>query len=77
MRHIKQFPHCDPRILHTPGECKYCDEHPDWQELRVVWNVNFTGGKDPKLTQCPADLARGDSHKSWIGNVARQEEETD
>ena len=40
---IRQFPHCDARILHAPGECEYCDLHPEWQELRKVWGIAFTG----------------------------------
>lgn len=40
---ISTFPHCDQRILHKPGECEFCDEHPDWQELRKAWGIAFTG----------------------------------
>ncbi len=39
----RQFPHCDSRVLHRRGECKYCDTHPDWQELRQAWGIAFTG----------------------------------
>ena len=38
-----QFPHCDQRILHAPGECEYCDRHADWQALRDAWGIAFTG----------------------------------
>lgn len=37
------FPHCDQRILHTKGECRYCDGYPEWQKLREVWGIAFTG----------------------------------
>lgn len=37
------FPHCDQRILHAPGECEYCNDHPDWQALREAWGIAFTG----------------------------------
>lgn len=67
-RTIEQFPHCDSRILHAPGECKFCDMHPDWQELRKVWGINFTGGTERGLSPCPADHARGSSHQRWHGN---------
>lgn len=40
---IAQFPHCDSRVLHGPGECRYCDSHPEWQELRQAWGIAFTG----------------------------------
>lgn len=69
---ITQFPHCDGRILHSPNECEYCDMHPEWQELRIAWGIAFTG-YEPEGTElpCPADHARGDSHKKWRGNVAK------
>lgn len=68
---IRQFPHCDPRILHAPGECQHCDTHSDWQALRVAWGIAFTGWlPDEKELPCPADNARGDNHKKWYGNTA-------
>jgi hypothetical protein len=41
-RVIDQFPHCDARSLHAPGVCRFCDRHPDWQELRALWCVPFS-----------------------------------
>lgn len=68
---IPQFPHCDQRILHAPGECQFCDKHPDWQALRVAWGIAFTGWlPDGKELPCPADYARGNTHTLWSGNVA-------
>ena len=72
---FETFPHCDARILHAPGECKYCDMKPDWQMLRQSWSIAFTGyTPEGKELPCPADYARGDAHKNWIGNVARPQE---
>lgn len=69
---LKQFPHCDPRILHAPKECEVCDTHPDWQILRVVWGIAFTGYEpEGKELPCPADHARGDNHTKWGGNTAK------
>src|SRR5579863_1890110 len=67
-----QFPHCDQRILHAPGECEFCDERADWQELRQAWGIVFTG-YEPEGTElpCPADHARGENVNKWYGNVAR------
>lgn len=77
---IAQFPHCESRILHAPGECEFCDACPDLQELRVAWNIAFTGHKTADVDQlpCPADHAvtmgaRGD-HRKWFGNVAAPQE---
>jgi hypothetical protein len=66
---IVQFPHCDSRVLHRPGECEYCDRHPEWQQLREVWGINFTGGTDPKKAPCPATRDRDVAtiHR-WGGN---------
>lgn len=65
-------PHCDQRILHAPGECKYCDEFGDWQHYRQAFGIAFTGHPDPKLTPCPADDARPpgspSDHTRWAGN---------
>lgn len=78
----QQFPHCDPRILHAPGECNYCDANPEWQELRKAWNIAFTGhSADLALGEylapkqpCPAEAARGlDNLERWGGNVPVKE----
>lgn len=69
---IPQFPHCDQRILHAPGECEVCDHFKEWQDLRIAWGVAFTGWT-PEGTElpCPADHARGEKHQKWPGNVAQ------
>lgn len=68
--------HCDARVLHAPGECRFCDAYPERQAARVDEGVAFSGhapanGQRP----CPADAAvahgeRGD-YNAWCGNVAR------
>jgi hypothetical protein len=73
MRMIGQFPHCDQLILHAPGECMYCDKHPEWQELREAWGIAYTG-YEPEAGEmpCPADNARpGGKCEAWPGNKAR------
>lgn len=56
-------------VLHAPGECEYCDRHPDWQELRHIWGVNFTGHNEPEKTTCPAERMRAvDVINKWSGN---------
>ena len=73
-----QFPHCDQRILHAPGECKYCDDRPEWQELRKAWGILFTGqSSDPdswtRQLPCPSDYNRPKGSMSdarqWGGNL--------
>lgn len=66
---IKQYPHCDQKILHAPGECEYCDSHPDWQELREVWGINFTGHREDGKMSCPAERERNiNVINRWGGN---------
>jgi hypothetical protein len=83
-KHIQQFPHCDPRVLHAPEDnCQWCNMHPEWQELRKMWGIAFTGHSFDKHgkpfedqygnTQlpCPAEANRGmRSINSWGGNIA-------
>lgn len=63
-------PHCDQMVLHAPGECRFCDALPLWQQLRETWGIAFTG-HDPSTGQvpCPADVrrGRGGAH-AWAGN---------
>ena len=64
------FPHCDPRVLHAPSEgCEVCNMHPDWQELRVTWKINFTGGRAHNFIACPSELERPiGTINRWAGN---------
>ena len=72
------WPHCDQRVLHAPGVCRYCDKSPDLQEIRRAWGIAFTGQppSDPGLP-CPADAARPPhsdaDHRRWHGNRASHE----
>jgi len=69
-------PHCDARILHQPGECWSCDLYPDWQALRKLWGIAFTG-RQPAGDQlpCPADHSRPpgspSDHRRWGPNTAQ------
>jgi hypothetical protein len=67
---IGQFPHCDARVLHAPGECKYCDMHGEWQALRITWGVAFTGYEpDSGEVADPATVNRPlKTSELWSGN---------
>lgn len=72
---LGQFPHCDELVLHAPGECEYCDRHPDWQALRELWGVAFSG-HDPQgwESPCPSEMRRPrETIILWAGNVAKPE----
>jgi len=67
-----KYPHCDPRVLHLPKDCEFCDMYPALQAERIRDGVNFTGENNPKKKPCPAETARGlKSINSWHGNVAQ------
>jgi len=83
MNHIKQFPHCDQRVLHQKGECQYCDCHPEWQELREAWGIAYTGHSndvvkytdfhgnhlEKTLIPCPSEWERSlETINKWAGN---------
>lgn len=73
-----QFPHCDAKVLHRPGLCKYCDGHPDWQQLRVTWGINFTDyDQDPNLLPDPATQDRSIQNiNRWGGNYPSRPDPT-
>lgn len=66
-------PHCDQSVLHAPGECRFCDECPDWQAYRQLAGIAFTGHEPkplydggPPEAPCPSDYRRGTGHAySW------------
>lgn len=71
-------PHCDPAILHAPGECQFCDDLPEWQALRQLWGICFTGHEPIiingpmyayELIACPSDIRRP-AGSIWSGNRA-------
>lgn len=71
--YIGQFPHCDQRILHAPGECEFCDNHGEWQDLRLAWGIAFTG-YEPEGTELPDPATNARSLgvlNRWVGNIAR------
>jgi hypothetical protein len=71
-RPIRQFPHCDALVLHAPGACEYCDLHPDWQQLREMWGIAFTGEVARAKTICPSERRRPLALiNQWPGNQAR------
>lgn len=72
---MAEFPHCDSRILHFPGDCDFCDQCPQLQATRLFDKINFTGHHDPALAPCPADIARpNQSYNNWGGNTPKKGE---
>lgn len=62
-------PHCDQRVMHRPSECRLCDDHPEMQQIRETWGINYTGEYDPEKLPCPAEVERSlESINDWGGN---------
>lgn len=68
------FPHCDSRILHARGKCDYCDQRPEWHEIRNALGLAFTESATDRdhPYMCPAEAAvlageRGELN-AWPGN---------
>lgn len=77
-----RFPHCDQRILHAPGECKFCDDCSLLQFMRQMWGINFTGHHDMEnehghpMSPCPAEVARPlELLNRWHGNTPKTEKQ--
>jgi len=64
-----EFPHCDDKVLHAPGECRFCDDFPDLQRERLFQGINFTGHQESGFLPCPAEERRSlDIINAWGGN---------
>jgi hypothetical protein len=69
MKNIQKVPHCDQKVIHAPKTCEICDKFPEWQELREVWGINFTGENDANKIQCPSETRRPlEIIEKWGGN---------
>jgi hypothetical protein len=64
--------HCDPAVLHAPGECEFCDKYgTDWQAYRQMAGINFTGHHDDGKALCPSEYRRSvQTINRWPGNRA-------
>lgn len=86
---IGHTPHCDFKVLHRPGECRYCDSFPEWQELRELWGIAFTGHAEDTveaydrqgrkyrktLIRCPSEQERPvEVIHQWRGNAPEPRE---
>jgi hypothetical protein len=64
-----RFSHCDQDVLHAPGECSYCDTHPEAQRARKEAGINFTGHRKEGMLPCPSEKRRPlVSINRWPGN---------
>lgn len=73
----ERAPHCDPRVLHKPEECKFCADATLLQAEREKLEISNTGHANRKWP-CPGDRERGSkSINGWYGNQAKTQEQLD
>lgn len=66
-------PHCDPQVLHAPGECAICDTYAaERQKIRIFQGICFTGHEPDGVrffTPCPSTRVRSvETINKWPGN---------
>ena len=61
-------PHCDGRVLHSPGLCPYCDNYPDDQHKRLDNDIPFTDQLKDDEPLLPGEDRTAGSSRSWPGN---------
>lgn len=62
------FPHCDERVLHSPGTCKACDSTTVLQQYRKMLGLQYTDelqANDPLL---PGEDRSRASAEAWGRN---------
>ena len=65
------YPHCEPRVLHLPDECKLCAEATWLQREREYLDICNTGHTNRTFI-CPADRDRPDlGYDRWMGNTRK------
>lgn len=60
----RAFPHCDPRVVHFPGRCGYCDARPDLQDLVMAWGLGWAGEDHAPYLSTRSH----ESVEAWPGN---------
>ncbi len=63
-----KYPHCDHRVLHSPGICVYCDKYPEEQEERKRDNIPFTDELTLDTPLLPGEDRARRSAEKWPGN---------
>lgn len=70
---VSRMPHCDARILHAPGKCHHCDLFADFQQYRLLSEINFTGENDLRKSPCPSLWTRTAAQRdAWPRNRAEK-----
>lgn len=66
------FPHCDSRVLHSPGVCVYCDQVKPLQEYRKMCGLPFSDELQANDALLPGETRNVASAHAWGGNQPRK-----
>lgn len=71
---LTMFPHCDDKVLHARGTCRYCSSgrYARLHELRRRFGIGYTGAAlEAGQEACPSEAFRPvDVIDRWPGNRA-------
>lgn len=62
------YPHCDERVLHSPGTCRFCDMTPELQQYREMCGLPYTDFLQAKDALLPGETRTRASAEAWGGN---------
>lgn len=62
------LPHCDERVLHSPGICIHCDTMPALQQYRRGLGLPFTDDLQANDPLLPGENRSRASAEIWGGN---------
>lgn len=62
------LPHCDHRVLHSPGACGHCDHVPSLQVLRRSLGLKYTDELQMNDALLPGEDRSRASVEFWGGN---------
>ena len=62
------IPHCDPRVLHSPGTCEACDTAPELQQYREMLGLQYTDELQANDALLPGQTRTRASAERWGGN---------
>jgi hypothetical protein len=68
MEQWEAAPHCDPRVLHSPGKCEFCDEAEVLQIYRTQLGLKYTDELQANDALLPGEDRTRASAEAWGGN---------
>lgn len=62
------YPHCDNRVLHSPGVCDFCDKADTLQQYRRMLGLKYTDELQANDALLPGQDRTRASADAWGGN---------